>query len=249
MVLSAASRLILFLAAATAGAKINRSLAEIKMISPAVEVFEGEGIHVQCVVAYHDINDIDDFTVEWVRTVDKAPSVIELLSQNGRVIADQPLGKKYHAFITSVDPDRGLHLREHNFRIQNIDVPNDEGMYACVIKHGDQVISRRDTVIDVLPKESSDYSEDYYYAEAEGPTRIYQDLDSETVPKSTPRRMPPTVQREEIPVSSSGNNGGLLGPVKARFVVAKRGVDVVLECHDATAAPGEKVYWRKDGGK
>ena len=37
-----------------------------------------------------------------------------------------------------------------------------------------------------------------------------------------------------------------LGPVTERFVVVKRGQDVILECHDAD---GNWVYWRKHGGE
>ena len=38
-----------------------------------------------------------------------------------------------------------------------------------------------------------------------------------------------------------------LGPVTARFVIVRRGMDVVLECHDA--AGNEDVLWEKQGGE
>jgi hypothetical protein len=38
-----------------------------------------------------------------------------------------------------------------------------------------------------------------------------------------------------------------LGPVTARFVIVRRGMDVVLECHDA--AGNEDVFWEKQGGE
>ena len=38
-----------------------------------------------------------------------------------------------------------------------------------------------------------------------------------------------------------------LGPVTARFVIVRRGMDVVLECHDAVG--GDEVMWEKQGGE
>ena len=37
-----------------------------------------------------------------------------------------------------------------------------------------------------------------------------------------------------------------LGPVTERFMVVKRGMDVVLECRDSD---GAEVLWRKQGGE
>ena len=37
-----------------------------------------------------------------------------------------------------------------------------------------------------------------------------------------------------------------LGPVTKRFVIVRRGMDVVLECHDAVG--NEDVLWEKQGG-
>ena len=37
-----------------------------------------------------------------------------------------------------------------------------------------------------------------------------------------------------------------LGPVTKRFVIVRRGMDVVLECHDAVG--NEDVQWEKQGG-
>ena len=38
-----------------------------------------------------------------------------------------------------------------------------------------------------------------------------------------------------------------LGPITERFMVVKRGMDVVLECRDPDG--GAEVLWRKQGGK
>ena len=58
----------------------------------------------------------------------------------------------------------------------------------------------------------------------------YSDVDDATDEKS-PRRV---LNEEE------------LGPVTARFVIVRRGMDVVLECHDAVG--NEDVTWEKQGG-
>ena len=46
--------------------------------------------------------------------------------------------------------------------------------------------------------------------------------------------------------TSDGRVLPTLGPVTERFVVVKKGQDVVLECRDAD---DNWVYWRKHGGK
>ncbi len=47
--------------------------------------------------------------------------------------------------------------------------------------------------------------------------------------------------------SSSPPREGSLGPVTERFVVAKRGMDLILECRDADS--DSWVYWTKHGGR
>ena len=42
------------------------------------------------------------------------------------------------------------------------------------------------------------------------------------------------------------NSRPTLGPITERYVVATRGVDVVLECRDAS---DNYVYWQKHGGE
>ncbi len=61
-------------------------------------------------------------------------------------------------------------------------------------------------------------------------TYDYSDVDDERDDKS-PRRV---LNEDE------------LGPVTARFVIVRRGMDVVLECHDAVG--NEDVTWEKQGG-
>lgn len=45
---------------------------------------------------------------------------------------------------------------------------------------------------------------------------------------------------------SNDDEDGSLGPIKERFVVAKRGMNIILECRDADA--DSWVYWTKHGG-
>ena len=56
-------------------------------------------------------------------------------------------------------------------------------------------------------------------------------------------------EKDQDEIFEDLGQGGVdsLGPITERFMVVKRGMDVVLECRDPDG--GAEVLWRKQGGK
>ena len=84
-----------------------------------------------------------------------------------------------------------------------------------------------------LDRSGSDYDASYSYGDAtDGSADNDDEDDSDNRSSEILRRFLPSEE---------------LGPVTARYVIVRRGMDVVLECHDAVG--GEDVLWEKQGGQ
>ena len=119
--------------------------AKIKTINADPEPFRGDAIHIQCLVDYHEPAHSDDITVELRRFVFKT-SETQSLSSNGIVqIEVVPKGQKYDAYVIN----SGQNAKEHAFKIFNINVDKDSGIYKCLVKHKGQVIDTKEIPINV----------------------------------------------------------------------------------------------------
>lgn len=135
--------LLALLASSASCSKITKP-AEVKLIESDSEVFKGEGIHVQCLVTYHDPQLLDDIIVEFTRLTNS--SAAEALSQNGEVVVQAPQGQKYAAYVVN----SGQHAQEHAFRIENIDIHSDSGVYKCQVRLKDKILDVKQVKINVV---------------------------------------------------------------------------------------------------
>ena len=81
-------------------ASANRSPARIKRILTNPEVYEGEGVHIQCLVEYQDPLNSQNVEVEMRRSVFNT-SEVQSLSSNGKVLIKEPPGQKYEAYVAN----------------------------------------------------------------------------------------------------------------------------------------------------
>ena len=84
-----------------------------------------------------------------------------------------------------------------------------------------------------IERSGSDYEASYNYGDANDGDG--DDVDDEEGDDRSSKNLRRFLPSEE------------LGPVTARYVIVRRGMDVVLECHDAVG--GEDVLWEKQGGQ
>ena len=71
------------------------------------------------------------------------------MSSNGEVQSEEPHGQKYIAYVQNT----GDKTKEHAFRIQNIDIDNDSGVYECLVKHNDKIVDRKNKTVEVITEE------------------------------------------------------------------------------------------------
>ena len=128
------------------------------------EVYEGEGVHIQCLVEYSDPNP-KNVVVEIRRTLFNT-SEIQSLSSNGHVLLSEPRGQKYEAYVVN----HGSKSQEHAFKIQNIHDRLDSGMYQCLIKSNGRVLDSKQTRVQVYLE---DYNQ-YNYDLLDGAARLFE---------------------------------------------------------------------------
>ena len=83
-----------------------------------------------------------------------------------------------------------------------------------------------------IERSGSDYEASYNYGDANDGDDVDDEEEGDDRSSKNLRRFLPSEE---------------LGPVTARYVIVRRGMDVVLECHDAVG--GEDVLWEKQGGQ
>lgn len=135
---------LILLASLASCSKLTKKAAEVKLIESDSEVFKGEGIHVQCLVTYHDPDTFKEVVVEFTRLTNGSEA--EALSKNGEVVVQAPQGQKYAAYVVN----SGNRAQEHAFRIENIDIESDSGIYRCQIRLKDQILDVKQVKIEVV---------------------------------------------------------------------------------------------------
>ena len=71
------------------------------------------------------------------------------LSSNGELQSPHPQGQKYVAYVRN----SGENAKEHAFRIQNIDLDNDSGVYECLVKYKDEIVDKKRQKVEVVTEE------------------------------------------------------------------------------------------------
>ena len=145
----------------------NPQMAQISQMLADSEVFQGDGIHIQCLVRYDP--KAEEITVELTRTLANT-SETQALSSNGKVLLKEPQGQKYDAYVAQANP----RAKEHAFKITNIDILQDSGVYRCLVKHRGRVIDRKEAQVQVY----EDYED---YAAASGSDPEYFNRASSTI--------------------------------------------------------------------
>lgn len=126
----------------------DNSPVKIKMMTSKPEVYKGEVITVQCLVTNHE-PDWDEITVEINRSVFNSSVPNQPLSSNGELQSPHPQGQKYVAYVRN----SGENAKEHAFRIQNIDLDNDSGVYECLVKYKDEIVDKKRQKVEVVTEE------------------------------------------------------------------------------------------------
>jgi hypothetical protein len=128
--------------------------ARIKRIFANHEVYENEGIHIQCLVDYHEPKWFDQIVVEVHRSLFNSTET-QVLSLNGEVQRQPPPKQSYDAYIA----ENGPTSKEHAFKISNVNIKNDSGDYECLVKQNGSVIDRKHVSVRVVLEEPDDFSE------------------------------------------------------------------------------------------
>lgn len=208
-------------------------LAHINMVTPNQEVTEGDAIHVQCVVSYKTPDVLRLLKVEWERLALAKPDTVEKLAVNGQVTKVAADSNRIRAFVTKWKD--GKHVQEHNLIVRDVNLNEDPGLYNCLVTHDGTVLASRHSVVSVVSKDAR--QSDYYYEEDYTSHHYYEGSPLLEIVNSTDDRVDRNANSEP-PV---------LGPVTKQFIIVKRGMDVVLDCHNATSAEEEVVLWKKHG--
>ena len=128
--------------------------AKIKRIFANREVYEKDGIHIQCLVDYHEPKFFDEIIVEVHRSLFNSTET-QVLSLNGKVQRKPPEKQSYDAYVA----ENGPTSKEHAFKISNVNIKDDSGNYECLVKQNGTVIDRRHVPIHVVVEEPDDFSE------------------------------------------------------------------------------------------
>lgn len=113
--------------------------------------YEGEAIHIQCLVKS---NSFDDLVVEFHRSIANYSGPSEILSSNNEILTAEPQGKSYQVEIEESSNNANIYA----FKIFNIDIQQDSGVYKCLVKQKGKVIDKKETSITVKdPNEDEDY--------------------------------------------------------------------------------------------
>jgi len=219
---------------------------KIKYMTSRAEVFKGEMITVQCLVTSHEQN-WDEITVEINRSVFNSSVPNQQMSSNGEVQSEEPHGQKYIAYVQNT----GDKTKEHAFRIQNIDIDNDSGVYECLVKHNDKIVDRKNKTVEVITEELPPAY----------PTRSYKkQIEKNDNPKSLTTTIDKLMCHEERKAKKNFNTGENLTdhvyyrdieapvvchPKKQPIVIQELGQTASLSCR-AEAHPSPQITWFKE---
>lgn len=217
--------------------------ARIKRIFANREVYEKEGIHIQCLVDYHEPKWFDQIVVEVHRSLFNSTET-QVLSSNGEVQRQPPEKQFYDAYIA----ENGPTSKEHAFKISNVNIKNDSGDYECLVKQNGSVIDRKHVPVRVVLEEPEDFLEFFTRASIPGYLSGQTD-DLQVVEETLPSNLKCKNERQ-----SKSNGFDLSTPVvcdpKAKTgnplgTQQELGLSTSLLCI-AEAHPPPKVEWYKE---
>ncbi|XP_059090457.1 hemicentin-2-like [Tigriopus californicus] len=199
----------------------NSLNASITFFTSHAEILEGSKFQFKCQIQMLEL-DAPIHAVELI-FVPASEDKVRRLAVDDRL--DQGLSSAMRKRMRMVtrrrwDAIEDVNIEEHYLTIDPL-ILEDQGMYVCQIKaprnddsNNKTLIASKHSLLSVIPAEES--SGEFFTLES-------------SALSSAPSH--PT----EVPT---------LGPITERFIVVKRGMNVVLECRDSDDA---WVYWRKHG--
>eukprot|EP00095_Tigriopus_kingsejongensis_P012318 maker-scaffold1875_size25882-snap-gene-0.6 protein:Tk12318 transcript:maker-scaffold1875_size25882-snap-gene-0.6-mRNA-1 annotation:"hypothetical protein CAPTEDRAFT_151799" len=196
----------------------NAVNASITFFTPHAEILEGSKFEFKCQIEMLEL-EAAPHEVEIIFVPSSADEVHRIAANGHLDPTDRGSSPPRLNMVTRRrwDAIKDVNVEEHYLTIEPL-LPEDQGMYVCQIKAKKSGQSQK-----IVASKHSLLS---------------------VVPKEETGE----VFTVESSALSSAPSHPLtvptLGPITERFVVVKRGMDVVLECRDAD---GNWVYWRKHG--